>query len=113
METKAIAWDRSRPALFTEEYGHSRNFISPDVIGYVTAGTPPYVAIELSSGEGILNRDRRIWGVSVVRRLPDGRTTRHSLDGTGENESRACHSRQEAEAHAATVLARDPSTVKP
>ena len=67
---------KSAKNIISQEYGHARNFITPNVIriGKINKN----IAYELSTGKGIFDLD--LWGVSVVTYNPiDDTTDRHAI----------------------------------
>lgn len=61
--------------ILRQEYGTSRNFMTPRVIRRTMVSTN--VAVELSTGDGL--GGCTIWGVSFVRRSPHGDTRRSRI----------------------------------
>ena len=61
--------------IIRKEYGGSRNFITNRVLSFYRL---PDGAAELSEGEGIIDRSKKLYGVSIVRLNKDGSTTRET-----------------------------------
>lgn len=74
---------------FYRRYGHSANFVTPEVISR-TLSFDKTLAVELSSGTGIFDRDKLLYGVTVL----DARDVFLDLEL-----SKVCHSREEADAY--------------
>lgn len=75
--------------LIRREYGASRNFVTPTLVGYVSIS--PNVAVELSTGDMRPLVDEPVFGVSVVGLRKDGRTHR------GYKSAGLFHTREAAE----------------
>ena len=72
--------------IIKKEYGSSRNFITPKVLGYGKINKN--MAYELSSGSGIYGGT--IYGVSVVKLIKGGKTQRmHDLSSSFKSKYKA------------------------
>jgi DNA-directed RNA polymerase subunit RPC12/RpoP len=67
-----MAWDLKAKEIIKKEYGNSKNFITPSVIGY--GFVSDNVAYEISKGKGIMGGE--IIGLSIAKQRPDGTTER-------------------------------------
>ncbi len=81
--------DMTAREILRKEYGDSRNFMTPRILG---RGLLPAGAYELSKGGGFDHET--IYGVSVVWLNPDGTTER-----PGQPISQMFHSREAARRH--------------
>lgn len=90
--------------IFRAEYGGGLNFMTPNVLerGLVRDRRGHALAYEIAEGEGMRRGDYgpapRIFGVSIVRAYPNGRTRRNPL-----GLSRLCYSRREAAQYVRTL----------
>lgn len=75
---------------FNRVYGSSKNFMTPDIIRYETTR---HYFIEVSSGEGVFDKDQLMYGVTVITK---------ELEKRGEL-SKCCHSTEEIEEYINTL----------
>lgn len=96
--TRSLEYRQARK-LIQDEYGSSRNPLTPDVLLYGWIREPD-IAYELTEGELL---GEPLYGVSVAKRMPDG-TTRRLFEPV----SRVFHVRTTADAHIAWLRRNPP-----
>lgn len=76
--------------IFRQEYGDSRNMITPDVVGYaLLRNRKGYrLAVEVSQGRSILDSGT-LTAMTFVRQYPDGHTRRDPFGMSGLVKDRA------------------------